>query len=125
MLLLSVPLTLVALLVVPPLAILTRFFQVRVRAAERTNRRAVGLLNTHLQEIDRRGGDHPRLRSKATFVARFRLALRDALLPTNRATVYSALYTPLMALLAAAATALLLWFRRGRIWRPGASRSAR
>lgn len=109
MLLLSPALTLVALLTVPPLVVLTRFFQVRVRAAERANRRAVGLLNTHLQETFA-GADvvHAFARA-ATFVARCRLALRDALLASNRSTVYSSLYTPITTTLAAVATALLLW----------------
>src|SRR5207249_11244032 len=47
---LSVPLSLVAALVVPPLALVTRFLQRRVRQAERENRLAVGALNTRLQE---------------------------------------------------------------------------
>ncbi len=109
MLLLSVPLTLVALLTVPPLIAITRFFQLRVRAAERETRRAVGLMNTHLQETIG-GVDVIRAFGREeTFTARFRLALRTALLATNRATLYSSLYTPLMVLLAAAATSLLLW----------------
>ncbi len=90
LLFLSPPLTLVALLTVPPLVLLTRFFQVRVRAAERA-------------DVVRAFG------RAATFVARCRLALRDALLASNRSTLYSSLYTPLTTLLAAAATALLLW----------------
>ncbi len=112
---LSRPLTLVALLVVPPLAIITRSFQIRVRSAERRNRRAVGLLNTHLQETL---GGVELIRAfgrEATFVARFRLALREALAAFNRATVYSALYSPIMALLSAAAIALLLWMGTGGI----------
>jgi ATP-binding cassette subfamily B protein len=111
---LSPPLTLVALLVVPPLAVITRWFQVRVRAAERRNRRAIGLLNTHLQET--LGGVEV-IRAfgrEATFVARFRLALREALAAFNRATVYSAIYSPIMALLSASAIALLLWVGAGR-----------
>ena len=105
---LSRPLTLIALLVVPPLVIITRWFQVRVRAAERRNRRAVGLLNTHLQET--LGGVEV-IRAfgrEATFIARFRLALREALAAFNRATVYSAIYSPTMALLSALMIALLL-----------------
>jgi ATP-binding cassette subfamily B protein len=112
---LSPPLSLVALLVVPPLTIITRWFQVRVRAAERRNRRAVGLLNTHLQET--LGGVEV-IRAfgrEATFIARFRLALREALAAFNRATVYSAVYSPIMALLSASAIALLLWLGTGGI----------
>ena len=112
---LSPPLTLIALLVVPPLLIITRWFQVRVRAAERRNRRAVGLLNTHLQET--LGGVEV-IRAfgrEATFIARFRLALREALAAYNRATVYSAVYSPTMALLLASAIALLLWVGTGGI----------
>jgi len=109
MLLLSVPLTLVALVSVPPLVAITRFFQLRVRSAERDTRRAVGILNTHLQETIG-GVDVIRAFGREeTFTARFRLALRTALLATNRSTLYSSLYTPIMAFLAAAATALLLW----------------
>jgi len=113
MVVLSRPLTLVAVLVVPPLAIITRFFQVRVRAAERRNRRAVGLLNTHLQET--LGGVEV-IRAfgrESTFIARFRLALREALVAFNRATVYSAVYSPIMALLSASTIALLLWVGTG------------
>jgi len=110
MVLLSVPLTLVAVLTVPPLVAITRFFQVRVRATERYTRRAVGLMNTHLQETI---GGVDAIRAfgrEETFTARFRLALRTALLASNRSTLYSSLYTPTMVLLAAATTSLLLWF---------------
>jgi ATP-binding cassette, subfamily B, multidrug efflux pump len=110
---LSRPLTLIALLVVPPLVVITRWFQVRVRSAERWNRRAFGLLNTHLQETF---GGIEVIRAfdrEATFVARFRVALREALAAYNRSAVYSALYSPIMALLSAAAIALLLWLGAG------------
>jgi ATP-binding cassette subfamily B protein len=112
---LSPPLTLIALLVVPPLALITRWFQVRVRAAERRNRRAIGLLNTHLQET--LGGVEV-IRAfgrEMTFIARFRLALREALAAFNGAAVYSAIYSPIMALLSASAIALLLWVGTGGI----------
>jgi ATP-binding cassette, subfamily B, multidrug efflux pump len=49
------------------------------------------------------------LGSEATFIARFRAALRDGLAAYNRATVYSALYVPLMVILSALAMALVLW----------------
>jgi ATP-binding cassette subfamily B multidrug efflux pump len=109
----SPPLTLIAVLVVPPLVVITRWFQVRVRAAERRNRRAVGLLNTHLQET--LGGVEV-IRAfgrEATFIARFRLALRESLTAFNHAAVYSAIYSPIMALLSASAIALLLWVGTG------------
>jgi ATP-binding cassette subfamily B protein len=49
------------------------------------------------------------LGSEATFIARFRSALRDGLAAYNRATVYSALYVPLMVILSALAMALVFW----------------
>lgn len=108
MLWLSLPLTLASALVVPPLVVVTNFFRVRVRDAERNNRRAVGLLNTHLQEA--LGGvevirafDREHL-----IVMRFRLALRTALDASNRATVYASFYPPVMGMLSASAIAFLL-----------------
>lgn len=112
---LSRPLTLVALLVVPPLLVITRLFQVRVRAAERQSRQAVGLLNTHLQET--LGGVEV-IRAfgrEATFVARFRLALRASLAAFNRSAIYSAVYSPIMALLSALTIALILWIGTGGV----------
>jgi ATP-binding cassette, subfamily B, multidrug efflux pump len=49
------------------------------------------------------------LGSEAAFTARFRAALRDGLAAYNHATVYSALYVPLMVILSAVAMALVLW----------------
>jgi ATP-binding cassette subfamily B protein len=113
MMALSRPLTLIALLIVPPLVVITRWFQVRVRSAERRNRRAFGLLNTHLQETLGGAEVIRAFTREATFVARFRLALQEALTAFNRSTVYSALYSPIMALLSASAIALLLWVGTG------------
>ena len=109
MLALSPLLSLVAALAVLPVVLMTRYFQVRVRDAERASRQAVGLQNTHLQEM--LGGVEVirALGSEAVFIARFRAALRDGLAAYNRATVYSALYIPLMVILSAMAMALVLW----------------
>jgi ATP-binding cassette subfamily B multidrug efflux pump len=109
MVVLSPLLALATAFVGPPILLITRFLQVRVRAAERRNRRAVGMLSAHLQEglggveVVRAYAAEPQ------FVHRFRLAVRETLLAYNAATVYAALYMPLMATLAATATAALLW----------------
>ena len=106
---LSPLLSLVAALAVVPVVLVSRYFQVRVRDAERASRQAVGLQNTHLQEM--LGGMEVMraLGSEAAFIARFRAALRDGLAAYNRATVYSALYIPMMVMLSALAMALVLW----------------
>src|SRR5947208_2626878 len=85
-----------ALEVVPPLVAITRFFQVRVRAAERATRQAVGQLNAHLQEM--LGGVEV-IRAfgrEGHFVARFRRTLRRTLAASNRSYGYSAVYPPAM-----------------------------
>jgi ATP-binding cassette, subfamily B, multidrug efflux pump len=98
---------------VVPVVLVTRSFQVRVRDAERASRQAVGLQNTHLQEM--LGGVEVirALSSEATFIARFRAALHDGLAAYNRATVYAALYIPLMVILTTLAMALVLWLGVG------------
>src|SRR5205814_6639899 len=103
MVLLSPLLALVSALVVPPLLVVTRLFQVRVRTAERANREAVGLLNTHLQESLSGVEVIRAFARQEVFVARFRRALRRALAAFNRATIYAAFYPPAMASLAALA----------------------
>src|SRR5215831_1541328 len=109
MIALSPLLSLVAALTAVPVVLVTRYFQVRVRDAERANRQAVGLQNTHLQEM--LGGVEVirALGSEAVFIARFRAALHDGLAAYNRATVYAALYIPLMVILTTLAMALVLW----------------
>jgi ATP-binding cassette, subfamily B, multidrug efflux pump len=106
---LSPRLSLVAALAAVPVGLVTRYFQVRVRDAERASRRSVGLQNTHLQET--LGGVEVirALGREAALIARFRAALREGLAAYNRATVYSALYVPLMVILSALAMALVLW----------------
>jgi ATP-binding cassette, subfamily B, multidrug efflux pump len=108
MLALSARLSLVAALIVPPLALVTRFLQVRVRRAERDNRAAAGLINARLQE-NLRGTEVIRAFGRqAEFAAGFRRVLRTGLLASNRATFFSAVYVPTTAILAALAMAALL-----------------
>src|SRR6266849_2863996 len=106
---LSPLLSLVAALVVLPVVLVTRYFQVRVRDADRASRQAVGLQNTNLQEM--LGGVEVirALGSEAAFIALFRAALHDGLAAYNRATVSAALYIPLMVSLSTLAMALVLW----------------
>jgi len=106
---LSPPLTLVAALVAPPLVITLRFLQIRVRQSERETRVAVGALTSRLQENLRgieviRAFGHER-----AAIAGFRQVLAGALAASNRATRYSAVYTPVTAILSALAVAALLW----------------
>ena len=106
---LSPLLSLVAALPVVPVVLVTRSCQVRVRDAERASRQAVGLQNTHLQETLGSMEVIRALGREAAFIARFRAALRDGVAAYNRATVYSALYIPLMVIFSALAMALALW----------------
>lgn len=109
MIALSPLLALVSVLVVPPLLWITNAFRLRIRDAERQNRLAVGLLNTHLQEtfggveVVRAFGREPMI------VARFRRVLEKTLKAYNLSAKYSALYTPTMQILMAIAITLLLW----------------
>lgn len=109
MIALSPRLALISALIVPPLLWVTNSFRKRIRAAERANRLAVGAMNTHLQEtlggvevIRAFGREH-------AFTARFRRVMKQTLAAYNQAATYSALYTPIMQMLMAAAISLLLW----------------
>ena len=96
-------------LVVPPLVWITNSFRLRIRNAERQNRIAVGMLNTHLQETF--GGVEVirAFNREPVFVARFRRVLERTLKAFNLSAKYSALYTPIMQILMASAISLLLW----------------
>ena len=109
MIILSPMLTLIAAAALPPLIIVTRVFQVRIRDAERANRRAVGEMNIHLQETLRGVEVIQAFRREANFVARFRQVLRRVLQASNRATGYSSVYPPVTALMTYGAIAFLLW----------------
>src|SRR5256712_12250373 len=106
---LSVPLSLVAALVVPPLAFVTRFLQRRVRQAERENRRAVGAINACLQENLRSTEVIRAFGRVPEFVAGFRQILGRGLAASNRSSFFSSVYTPTTAILSAFAVAALLW----------------
>ena len=105
---LSPVLSLIAVLVAPPLLLVTRFLQVRVRQAERENRVAVGAINTRLQEDLRSTEVIRAFGREPEFVAGFRQVLGRGLAASNRSTFYSALYTPMTAILSAIAVAALL-----------------
>ncbi|MGD9316729.1 MAG: ABC transporter ATP-binding protein [Anaerolineae bacterium] len=113
MVILSPPLALFALLLIPPLALVTRFFQVRIRDAERDRRRVIGALNVHLQET-LSGIEVVRAFGHGDgFSARFRLALGRSLDAYTRALSYNVFYTPLLTVLVATGVALLLWAGTG------------
>jgi ATP-binding cassette subfamily B protein len=105
---LSPGLSLVAAVVAAPLVLVTRGVQVRVRRAERQSRRAIGAVNTRLQE-DLRGIEVIRAFCREPeFVAGFRQVLSRGLAASNQSSFYSALYTPMTAMLSAIAVAALL-----------------
>jgi len=109
MIVLSPMLALISALVVPPLLWVTNVFRKRIRNAERRNRQAIGLMNTHLQETF---GGLEVIRAfdrAAAFTARFRRVLKQRLEAYNEAAKYSSMYSPIMQMLMAAAISLLLW----------------
>lgn len=106
---LSPRLALLALLLLPPLALATRFFQIHIRDAERERRKAIGLLNVYLQEtlsgveVVRASG------REESLLTRFRRALRDTVAAFWRSESYNMYYTPSLTVLVALCVALLLW----------------
>ncbi len=109
MLVLSPALTAAAVTVVPPLVAVTAVLRRRVRDAERNTRVAVGTLNSQLAD-DLAGVEVIRAFGRqAAFAERFRFALTGWLRAANRSVLYNSFYAPSLAVLAAAATALLLW----------------
>lgn len=107
----------VSLVVIPPLALASRWLQVRVRDAERQTRVAIGGLNTQLSETV---GGSETIRAfgrEAAFVARFRAGLRRTLIAQEASVRYNAFFTPVTALLSASAIAVLLWVGAGGLFR--------
>lgn len=113
MIALSPALSVATALAAPPLVLVTHFFQVRVRDAERANRRAVGAMNTQLQEILQGVEVIQAFAREESFMARFRGVLRQVLLAYNRSSLLSSFYVPVTAILSATAIAVLLWVGTG------------
>ena len=90
---LSPLLSLVAALAVVPVVLVTRYFQVRVRDAERASRQAVGLQIPTSRRCWAVWSDS-RARQRGHSHRPVPAALCDGLAAYNRATVYSALYIP-------------------------------
>src|SRR5690349_23207719 len=109
MIILSPMLSLAAAAALPPLVFITRFFQLRIRDAERESRRAVAAMNTHLQETLRGVEVIQAFRREASFVARFREVLQRVLQVANRSTMYASFYPPVTAMMTYSAIAFLLW----------------
>ena len=110
---LSPRLSLLAVLLIPPLGLVTRFFQTHIRDAERERRRAIALLNVYLQETLSGVEVVRAFAREEAFVARFRQALRDTVRAYGRALSYNVFYTPLLTVLVAVCVALLLWAGTG------------
>ncbi|MHB1527676.1 MAG: ABC transporter transmembrane domain-containing protein, partial [Candidatus Dormibacteria bacterium] len=113
MVLLSPLLSAVSLIVAPPLLLISRWLQIRVRDAERQTRIAVGGLNTHLSETV---GGVETIRAfgrEAAFLARFRAVLQGTLAAQAGSVRYNAFFTPVTGLLAALVIAALLWVGTG------------
>lgn len=110
-------LSVVSLVVVPPLALASRWLQVRVRDAERDTRRAIGGLNVQLSETVAGSETIRAFGREEAFVARFRSGLRDTLLAQERSVRYNALFTPITGLLSSLAIAALLWVGAGGLFR--------
>jgi len=109
MIILSPMLSLAAAAALPPLVFITRFFQLRIRDAERESRRAIGAMNTHLQETLRGVEVIQAFKREASFVARFREVLQRVLQVANRSTIYASFYPPVTAMMTYSAIAFLLW----------------
>jgi ATP-binding cassette subfamily B multidrug efflux pump len=114
---LSPQLSLLAVTLLPPLALVTRFFQVHIRDAERERRRAIGLLNTQLQETLSGVEVVRAYHQEEHLLLRFRRALRETVRAYGKALSYNVFYTPLLTVLVAVCVALLLWAGTGGLGR--------
>jgi ATP-binding cassette subfamily B protein len=113
MVVLSPALSLIAVIALPPLVVVTRYLQVRVRAAERATRVAIGDINIELAEDV---GAVETLRAfgrEAWFIDRFRASLRRTLLAQRSSIKYNAYFAPVTGLLSSVVIAALIWAGAG------------
>ena len=110
---LSLPLTGMSVLVIPPLAVLVGFLRRRIRAAERATRLALAAIATDVTD-DLAGAEVIRAFARQrAFGLRFRRVVLGWLCAVNRSTYYNAFFAPALGVLSAAMTALLLWAGAG------------
>ena len=107
---LNLRLCLISLLVVPVVAVISRWFRNRMLTAERDVRRRIGETNAHLQE-DLTGMEVIRaFGSEASFAGRFRNVQQAYLKAADRSGRYDSLFSPMIETLKALSIALLLWY---------------
>lgn len=106
---LSIKLSLISLILLPPLILITRFFRIRIRDAERLRLGAVGRMNAHLHETLSGVEVVRAFGQEEAFITRFGKTLYDTLRAYGKALSYSIFFTPLLTVLVAASVALLLW----------------
>jgi ATP-binding cassette, subfamily B, multidrug efflux pump len=113
MVVLSPSLSLVAVLVAPPLIGVSWFLRARVRTAERQTRVAVSMLNSQIAEMVGGAETIQAFGRVQVFALRFRRALLTTLAAQNRSSLYSTFYVPITNLLSAAVIAALIWVGAG------------
>ena len=116
MIVISPRLSVMLLVVLPPLVGASRWIQLRVRDAERANRVAVGELNTQLSETVGGAETIRAFHRHRVFVERFRHALERTLVAQERSVRFNAFFTPTTSLLSAAAVGGLLWVGAGGVF---------
>ena len=117
MIVVSPLLSAVSLLVAPPLWLISRWLQLRVRDAERRTREAIGVLNGQLSEMVGGAETIHAFGREPTFLSRFRLALMRTLAAQSASVGYNSFFTPVTGMLAALVVAALLWVGAGGLVR--------
>jgi ATP-binding cassette subfamily B protein len=106
---LSTRLSLVSLVLLPPLIVITRFFQVHIRDAERERRGAIGRMNAYLHETLSGVEVVRAFGQEESFITRFGKTLDETLRAFGKALSYGVFFTPLLTVLVAVSVAFLLW----------------